>query len=132
MINQKNNATLLVSLCILTIIGSIFTMARAYFYEMASMIEGNNYYVGDWVYADSAIGTLMGAFFMIQRKRIGLYIYTLFQSVYISRVLITTLMFKNFINGSDKITYGFATFFLIPSIIFLILYWTKPIRSQLK
>ena len=88
-VNQQNsNASFLVVLCVLTIIGSVFTIGRAYLYEMVSMIGGGHgNYIRGWVYAGSGVGTLVGAIMIIQRKLNGLYIYTAFQLIYIITVL---------------------------------------------
>jgi len=134
---QKSNASFLIVLCVLTIIGSVFTIGRAYLYEMVSMMDGHNNYIRGWIYAGSAIGTLVGAVMMIQRKLNGLYLYSAFQGVYIITVLLASFSYSNVFdrfggsNEASLLASGIAMFFLLPSILFLILYWTNMIKKHL-
>jgi hypothetical protein len=135
-INQeRSNASFLIALCVLTIVGSIFTIGRAYLYEMISMMDGSNNYLRGWIYAGSSIGTLVGAIMMIQRKLNGLYVYSAFQIVYIIAVIIASFSYSDSFGSHGKeaslLASGIAMFFLIPSIIFLTLYWTKMIKKHL-
>jgi drug/metabolite transporter superfamily protein YnfA len=136
---QKSNASFLIALCVFTIIGSVFTIGRAYLYEMVSMMgEGSNYFRG-WIYAGSAIGTLVGAIMMLQRKLKGLYVYSAFQGIYIITVLVASFSYSDTFdsfdggNGNEAslLASGIAMFFLLPSILFLILYWTNMIKKHL-
>ena len=133
---QKSNATFLMILCVLTIIGSIFTIARAYLYEMVSMIGGelggNSNYIRGWIYACSSIGTLVGAIMMLNRKLNGLYIYSAFQIIYIVTVIIASFSYGDTFKGATALASGIAMFFLLPSILFLVLYWTNIIKKHLK
>lgn len=137
-IQQKSNATFLIVLCVLTIIGSVFTIGRAYLYEMVSMMGGESNYIRGWIYAGSSIGTLAGAIMMIQRKLNGLYIYSTFQGIYIITVLVASLSYSDAFGSFDRsgnaaslLASGIAMFFLLPSILFLILYWTNMIKKHL-
>ena len=135
--NQKNgNTSFLIALCVLTIIGSAFTIARAYLYEMVSMMGNSSNYLRGWIYAGSGIGTLVGAIMMIQRKLNGLYIYSVFQIIYIITVLIASFSYGDEFGSHGKeaslLASGIAMFFLLPSILFLILYWTNMIKKYLK
>ena len=133
---QKSNASFLIVLCVLTIIGSVFTIGRAYFYEMISMMDNSSNYLRGWIYAGSAVGTLAGAIMMIQRKLNGLYIYSAFQIIYIITVLIASFSYGDEFGSHGKeaslLASGIAMFFLLPSILFLILYWTNMIKKHLK
>ena len=132
-INQfKSNASFLIVLCVLTIIGSVFTIGRAYLYEMVSMMDGHSNYIRGWIYAGSAVGTLVGAIMMIQKKLNGLYIYSAFQGIYIITVLVASFSYSDKGNSASLLASGIAMFFLLPSILFLILYWTNMIKKQLK
>ncbi|MDA9563116.1 hypothetical protein N9R81_00410 [Flavobacteriales bacterium] len=53
----ENNAYFLNILCVLTIIGSVFTMGRGYLYEMVSMMDSESNYFRGWIYLGSALGT---------------------------------------------------------------------------
>ena len=137
---QKSKPTFLIVLCVLTIIGSVFTIGRAYLYEMVSMMDGHSNYIRGWIYAGSAIGTLTGAIMMTQRKLNGLYIYSIFQVIYIITVIIASFSYGDTFGGTnDLATFGanafasvVAIFFLIPSVLFLVLYWTNMIKKYLK
>lgn len=137
---QSNNASFLMVLCVFTIIGSVFTIGRAFFYEMVSMMDESSHYLRGWVYAISAIGTLVGAIMMIQKKLKGLYVYSAFQGIYIITVLVASFSYSDVFdglnggngNGVSFLASGIAMFFLLPSILFLILYWTNMIKKQLK
>lgn len=134
--DKRASSSFLTVLCILTIIGSIFTIGRAYLYEMVSMMDGNHNYYRGWIYALSSIGTLVGAWLMLQKKRKGLIVYTLFQTVYIITVIIASLSYTDTIFGGQSDTEvrllasGIAMFFLLPSLLFLILYWTPMIKKN--
>ena len=119
-------------MCVLTIIGSVFTIGRAYLYETVSMMDGHSNYIRGWIYAGSAVGTLVGAIMMIQKKLNGLYIYSAFQGIYIITVLVASFSYSDKGNSASLLASGIAMFFLLPSILFLILYWTNMIKKQLK
>ena len=133
---QKSNATFLIVLCVLTIIGSIFTIGRAYLYEMVSMMGGSSNYIRGWIYAGTAIGTLVGAVMMIQKKLKGLYIYSAFQIIYLITVIIASFSYGDDFGSHGKeatlLASGIAMFFLLPSALFLILYWTKMVKKHLR
>lgn len=126
-VRQTNN-TVLIVLCTLTIIGSIFTIVRALFYEMASMLASDSNYYRGWIYAISGIGTLVGAFMMMQRKLDGLYVYSVSQIIYLITVIIASLSY----GSNNAISIIVAMFFFIPSAIFLLLFWTKNIKKCLQ
>ena len=73
---------------------------------------------------------------MLQRKLNGLFVYTVFQIVYIITVVIASFSYGDALDnwGGDAyyLASGIAMFFLIPSVIFLVLYWTDKIKSQLQ
>jgi hypothetical protein len=133
---EKSNASFLIVLCTLTIIGSIFTIARAYLYEMVAMMDSGIDYVRGWIYAGSGIGTLIGAVLMIQRKLLGLYVYSIFQVIYIITVIVASFSYgsvmEEYGDEINLIASAIAMFFIIPSLAFLGLYWTKMVRKHLK
>lgn len=130
-IQYKSNSSFLIVLCVLTIIGSVFTIGRAYLYEMVSMMDGHSNYIRGWIYAGSALGTLVGAIMMIQKKLNGLYIYSAFQGIYIITVLVASFSYSDKGRSASLLASGIAMFFLLPSILFLILYWTNMIKKHL-
>lgn len=133
---NSQNASLLIVLCVMTIIGSLFTIGRAYLYEMVSMMDGSNDYFRGWIYAGSSIGTLIGALMMIQRKLNGLYVYSVSQVIYIVTVVIASFSYNDdfggFGNEASILASGIAMFFLVPAIAFLIMYWTSMVRKHLR
>lgn len=133
LVEKKENASFLVVLCVLTIIGSAFTMARAFLYEIISFSMDEHNYLRGWIYAGTSIGTLVGAIMMLQRKLIGLHIYSVAQIIYILTVIAAAFSYDD-VFGSDAslIALGIGMFFVIPSIIFLILYWTNMVKRHLK
>ena len=128
---NTSNATFLIVLCIFTIIGSVFTMGRAFFYEMISLSVESHTYLRGWVYFGSAIGTIVGAFMMIQKKIRGLYVYSIFQIIYILTVIIASLSYGSPGELTGLFATGISMFFIIPSILFLVLYWTDIVKRNL-
>jgi hypothetical protein len=128
---NKNNSTFLIILCIFTIIDSVFTMGRAFFYEMVSLLDDTNNYHRGWLYFFSAIGTIVGALMMIQKKINGLYVYSIFQVIYIITVIVASFSYGEPGEGTALVASGISMFFLIPSILFLVLYWTAIAKKNL-
>jgi hypothetical protein len=135
---QKSNPTFLMVLCVLTIIGSVFTIGRAYLYEMSSLLGAHSNYIRGWIYVGSSVGTLAGAIMMIKRKLDGLYIYSASQVINIITVLVASFSysaaFRNSVGCNEDLLLasGIALFFAAPSIVFLVLYWTDMIKQHLK
>jgi hypothetical protein len=126
------NATLLIVLCVLTILGSMFTFARALIYEALSTMDESHEYVRGWIYAGTSILTAIGAIMMLLRKLAGLYTYTVGQVIYIITVIAASTTYEDLFDGSEAFVMAITMFFLVPAIGFLILYWTKMIRIHLK
>ena len=123
-VKHSNNNTFLIILCTLTIIGSLLTMGRALFYEIfARVVNGSLQYRG-WIYFFSSIGTMTGAVIMsVHKSKNGLYVYSISQIIYIITVVIATFSHDEFGKQTYQLAITIALFFLVPSIIFLILYW---------
>jgi hypothetical protein len=133
--DTSTSSGLLITLCTLTIIGSVFGILRAFLYEFGAMVAevatGSNMdmtYVRGLLYVAFHTGTLIGAIIMLCRSMVGFYMYTISQILYIVFVLYTTYA-----------TYDARVFEAIigamfwgPSLVFLILYWTLPTRKHLK
>jgi len=129
--SQKNdNPTFLIVLCVMTILGSLFVMARGFLYEMFSTIGDNENYNRGWIFFLTGIGTLVGALLMLKRKILGLYIYSGFQIFYILTVCYTASVYDDD-DLTNLISIGIAGFFIIPSIVILLLYWTRTCRKYL-
>ena len=118
----KKDSALITVLCILTIIGSLFGILRGWLYELVSTVGHNDYFRG-WIYIFANIGTLVGAILMLKRKKSGLNLYTVFQSIYILTVIYATIVYE--VSDFEGLAIVLSMFFLIPSIVFLILYWKK-------
>lgn len=127
---QKTGATKLKVLCVLTIIGSFFTIGRALLYEAIAHSTNNDEYIRGWVYGISSIVTIIGAISMLNKKETGLITYTIGQTVYILTVIWATIVYTSMKHGFGGISIIISLMFLIPSIFFLWIYWTQPIRKQ--
>lgn len=137
---QKSNSTFLLVLCILTIVGSLFTIGRAYIYELVSMIDDSHFYYRGYIYMGTSVGTLVGAIMMLNKKLMGLYVYTIFQVIYIITVIVASGSYGDAFDGSsiehgsnpfDGLAVFIALVFLVPSIAFLVMYWTNMIKKHL-
>lgn len=132
-VNPTRNepAYFLVALCVFTILGSLFGIARGWLYEMVSELDkGSDYYRG-WIYALTSLGTLVAAVIMLNRKLVGLYLYTVAQIVYILTVISASIAYDDVFKGSAEIATGISILFLVPSIAFMILYWLPMNRKHL-
>ena len=129
----KNNGStiFLYILCTLTILGSLFGIARGWLYEMVSGLDHGSDYVRGWIYIITNIGTLAAAIIMINKKKPGLYVYTVAQGLYILTVMAATVSYSDTFDGSDALALGISALFLIPAIAFLIFYWLNVNRKHL-
>lgn len=128
----KNTYILILTLCIFTILGSVFGMFRGIFYMGVAEVAQNEIYQRGVGYIVLNAGTLTGAIIMLCRSMAGLYLYTISQSLYIVLVLYTTYVTY----GKESIV-GFFAFFIgpmfwLPSLAFLIVYWVTSARKCLK
>lgn len=130
-VKSNGTSSFLFILCAFTIVGSLFGVARGWLYEMVSSFDGNNNYIRGWVYILTNLGTLIAAIFMINKKIMGLYIYTAAQGIYLLAVLIATFSYRDVFEGSNVLATGISALFLVPSISFLILYWLDTNRKHL-
>jgi hypothetical protein len=132
---ENNKGTFLTFLCVLTIIGSLFTILRGYLYELISTIDTDHSYFRGWIYILSSIGTAVGAILMLQKKFIGLIIYTVCQIIYLLTIVYATSQYAN--DSVSDFNFGalavaISAFFLFPSLIVLVLYWLDINRKLLK
>lgn len=124
-VNSNSTATFLYILCTLTILGSLFGIARGWLYEMVSGLDNDTDYFRGWIYIITNIGTLIGAIMMINKKISGLHIYTVSQGLYILTVIYATISYDDVFKGANAFALGISALFLIPAIAFLIFYWLK-------
>jgi hypothetical protein len=127
-IEQKKTSSTLVVLCILTLLGSVFILLKGligYFIledSNATRSEGGILFINLVYFIEflTCIGTIAGAIIMLIGKKIGLVIYAISTILYI----LLTVAFAVFCFFSlIGIPVGLLQFlYLIPSILFLILY----------
>jgi hypothetical protein len=121
---ENNKGTFLLFLCVLTIIGSFFTILRGYLYEIISTLDTDHSYYRGWIYILTSIGTATAAFLMLQKKYIGLLIYTICQIIYLLTVLFATSIYASAENSEltlGSFAVAIAAFFLFPSLVVLVL-----------
>lgn len=120
---------IIIVLAILTICGSIFTIGRALLYELVgSMTSDIGIQTRAVIYVVASVGTIAGAIMMLLKKLSGLYVYTIFQVIYI----ITTVFAAMAHDTKENLSSVILFFFAAPSILFLVLYWLQDVRKHLK
>ncbi|GAA3508158.1 hypothetical protein GCM10022393_18420 [Aquimarina addita] len=128
-IKKRRNTAFLIVLCTCTIAGSLFGILRGVFYQ--ELASSNEYYRG-WIYIATNLGTGVGAFLMIYSRNIlGLYAYSLCQILYLATVFIARFSYDDvkYLGDLSELASFISTLFLIPSFLFLILYWL-PINRK--
>lgn len=130
-IEQKKTSSTLVLLCILTLLGSVFILLKGligYFIladSNATRSEGGILFINVVYFIEflTCIGAIVGAIIMLIGKKIGLVIYAISSILYI----LLTVAFAVFCFFSIiGIPVGLLQLlYLIPSILFLILYITR-------
>lgn len=128
---QKQTSSTLVVLCVLTLLGSVFILLKGligYFIladSNATRSEGGILFINLVYFIEflTCIGAIVGAIIMLIGKKIGLVIYAISSILYI----LLTVAFAVFCFFSIiGIPVGLLQFlYLIPSILFLILYITR-------
>ncbi len=124
---KKENTGLLVALGVISIIGSIFGIGRGLLYEAVSSLDPDSEYVRGYIYVYANLGSLIGVIMLLSKKIWGLYIYTFSQVVYIVTVLWAAMSYE----VGSSFAVAFSSFFLIPSVVFVFLFWTKDIKNKL-
>jgi hypothetical protein len=131
-LKSKGNSSFLTTLCILTIIGSVIGIFRGILYQFFASIPdaGNAEYFRGILYFIANFGTLVGAIFLLNGKINGLYVYSVFQVAYLLTVIWATSVY---IGGdfTDMLAVTLGAIFFLPSLAFLIMYWTEPVRGAL-
>jgi len=132
-IGSKQSSTLLIVLSILTIIGSVFQLFRGMLYELVAAADNNSEYIRGWIYSITAIVTIAGAVMMLMKHLKGLYVYTVGQAIYILTCFWATSVYMNDPDfGGEGIVIAIASVFIVPAIIFLILFWTDDCKRVLR
>jgi len=129
-ISEKTNnmgGAALVTLCILTILGSVLGILRGLFFE--AIASGNDFGHNNSLGYASAffnVGTLMGAVLMLNRKLTGFWLYAASQIVCIVLVILKTAEFDDMIGhsgGYGNIALLISLLFIVPYALFLLLYF---------
>ncbi len=68
-----------------------------------------------------------------KRKKIGLYVYTVSQIMYIITIAIAASSYTDikYLGDVSELAFAISILFLVPAILFLIFYWLNPIRKYL-
>jgi uncharacterized membrane protein len=129
--SNKGGSAFLITLCILTLVGSFIGVLRGLFYQaVATAPNGNTEYYRGFLFVLVNLGTIAGAIVLLNKKYIGLYLYSSFQVLYLILILWTTSVYIGN-QHTDMLALTISMFFFLPSLAFLIMYWTSSIRSVL-
>ena len=137
-LNNRSSSAILNTLCVLTLIGSVFTILRGIVYLTISSGGG-----GAWadlmnvrgsLYLLTSIGTIIGAVKMLNKEMLGLHVYTVSQVIYLITIFFALSYyldeFKS--NFGDQFAIMLVMFFVVPSVVILALYWTQMAKQHLK
>lgn len=133
--NKRASSATLNTLCILTLIGSVFTILRALIYlTIASEESWDLMAIRGTLYLLTSIGTIIGAVGMLSKKMSGLHIYTVSQVIYLITVFFALSYYIDEIGDllGAQFAVLVAMFFVIPSVTILALYWTQMVKQHLK
>lgn len=124
-VERAGAPTLLIILVIFTIIGSLFSMGKSLLYETVSSYFG----AGDfmyYIYVATCVGTMIGAIMMLSKKKMGLYIYSVSQVLFILLFILSRIP-----SETEDYSTSWTVLVVLPAAIFLFLYWSKDIRDFL-
>ncbi|AXG72073.1 hypothetical protein KORDIASMS9_04335 [Kordia sp. SMS9] len=124
-VERRGAPTILTILVIFTIIGSLFSMGKSLLYDSISSYFG----MGDfmyYLYAATCVGTMIGAIMMLSKKKMGLYIYSVCQAIFILLFILTRIPTE-----TEYYSTSWTLLVVLPAAIFLFLYWSKDIRNYL-
>ena len=125
---KSENTGLLVTLGVLSIVGSIFGMSRGLLYEaIAGLADSGSSYTKGYIYVFANLGSMIGVILMLSRKIVGLYAYTLAQIVYVVTVMISSMSYEE----GRTLAVAVSSFFMIPSVVFVFLFWSKGVKDKL-
>jgi len=133
--NKRTSSAILNTLCVLTLIGSIFTILRAFVYlTIASGQSWDLMTLRGSLYLLTSIGTIIGAVIMLNKKLLGLHVYTVSQVIYLITVFFALSYYIDEIGNvlGEEWAILVAMFFVVPSVAILALYWTQMAKQHLK
>ena len=129
---------IVITLAILTLLGSAFGIIRGMFYQtFASLFEStslyNEGYARGYILVFLNLGTLIAAILMLNLKRMGYYLYLLFQSAYLVFTFYILLIYSSadtlsINDGFNPIILLLGSVFWLPSSIMILLYLTLARR----
>jgi len=137
-VQKSDNApAILIILGVFTILGSLALMTYfLFFYSVASSFSSAASAITStdveflpfmsYLYAPACVGTLIGAVMMITKKKKGLYVYSICQVIFILTYIINN---ASYAFGGEFFVY--TLLLLVPSLLFLGLYWSKDIKKHL-
>lgn len=129
----NQSSVMLIILCILTLVGSVFQLFRGMLYELVAAADNNSEYIRGWIYSITAIVTIIGAIMMLQKQLKGLYVYTAGQAIYLLTCFWATSVYLEDVTDSDRIlVWIISSIFIIPAIIFMILFWMDECKRVLR
>jgi hypothetical protein len=138
-LNKRPSSAILDTLCVLTLIGSVFTILRAIVYLTISSVGpgetwGDLMNVRGSLYLLTSIGTIIGAVKMLNKEMFGLHVYTVSQVIYLITVFFALSYYLDEFKSSlgDQFAIILIMFFVVPSVVILALYWTQMAKQHLK
>ncbi|TRW21437.1 zinc ribbon domain-containing protein [Flavobacterium zepuense] len=135
-IQVPQSATFLKVLCILTIVGVAFTLissAVSLTMDAGAPIEGmQSFYIVAFV---AALAKLIAAILMLQRKLMGLYVYSVAAVIAIAIQIYSVSLTADYMNAKmgdmgDTILIATTAITVLIALTFLILYWL-PVNRKL-
>lgn len=123
-----NGTAMLTTLCIFTILGSIFGILRGLLYDLVADVAHASAYWRGWAMVVLGCGTLLGAIMMMSRSAAGWYLYSVCQVLYLGLVAYTMV---HYLPEGGAFTLLVGAVFFLPSLVFLVLYWLPATRRAL-
>jgi hypothetical protein len=86
------------------------------------------------LYLLTSIGTIIGAVIMLNKKILGLYVYTVSQVIYLITIFFALSYYVSEIGDflGEQFAILVAMFFVVPSVAILAMYWTQLAKQHLK
>jgi hypothetical protein len=137
-LNKRSSSAILATLCVLTLIGSVFTILRAIVYFTISSVGAGETWADSMnvrgsLYLLTSIGTIIGAVKMLNKEMLGLHVYTVSQVIYLITVFFALSYYLDkFKSFGDSFAIMLVMFFVVPSVVILALYWTQMAKQHLK
>ncbi|HEY6160655.1 MAG TPA: zinc ribbon domain-containing protein [Bacteroidia bacterium] len=129
---QKSDPAGLTTLCILSLVGSIFGLFRSWIYASLSIAISHNEDWRTWGFIAMNLLTMTGAALMIARRMNGLYIYTAGQVGYLFLTLYTTFHISSEVHELSGLAIMLSMVFFLPALSFLILFWMPFSKQHLR